>query len=41
MLSALAARGEQQRGRSGEKRIQSHVGSVTRRQQGIRDTKNR
>jgi hypothetical protein len=41
MLSALAARGEQQRGRSGEKRIQSRVGSVTRRQQGIRDTKNR
>jgi hypothetical protein len=41
MLSALAARGEQQRGRSGEKRIQSHVGSVTRRQQGRRDTKNR
>jgi hypothetical protein len=41
MLSALAARGEQQRGSSGEKRIQSHVGSVTRRQQGIRDTKNR
>jgi hypothetical protein len=41
MLSALTARGEQQAGRSGEKRIQSHVGSVTRRQQGRRDTKNR
>jgi hypothetical protein len=41
MLSALAARSEQQRGRSGAKGVQSHVGSVTRRQQGRRDTKNR
>ena len=41
ILSALAARGEQQSGRSGEKRIQSHVGSATRRQQGRRDRKNR
>jgi hypothetical protein len=41
MLSALAVSGEQQRGRSGAKRIQSHVGSVTRQQQGRRDTKNR
>jgi hypothetical protein len=41
MLSALAVRGEQQQGRSGAKRIQSHVGSVTRQRQGKRDTKNR
>jgi hypothetical protein len=41
MQSALAVRGEQERGRSGAKRIQSHVGSVTRQQQGKRDTKNR
>ena len=41
MLSALAARSEQQRGRSGSKGVQDHVGSVTRRQQGRRDTKNR
>ena len=41
MLSALAARSEQQLGRSGAKGVQSHVGSVTRRQQGRRDTKNR
>jgi hypothetical protein len=40
VLSALAVRGEQQRGQSGERRIQSHVGSVTRRQQARRDTKN-
>ena len=41
MLSALAGRGEQQQGRSGAKGVQSHVGSVMRRQQGRRDTKNR
>ena len=40
-LSALAARGEQQGGKSGERRIQSHIGSATRRQQGRRDSKNR
>ena len=40
VLSALTGRGEQQRSKSGERRIQSHVGSVTRRQQAKRDTKN-
>ena len=38
--SAIAVRGEQQGGKSGAKRIQSHVGSATRRQQAKRDTKN-
>jgi uncharacterized protein (UPF0147 family) len=41
LLSALAAYGEQQKGRSGARGVQSHVGSVNRRRQGIRDTKNR
>ena len=41
VLSALAVRGEQQGQKSGAKHIQSHVGSVNRRQQGRRDTKNR
>jgi hypothetical protein len=41
MLSALTASSERQRGRSGAKGVQSHVESVTRRQQGRRDTKNR
>jgi hypothetical protein len=40
VLSAMAVRGEQQGGKSGAKRIQSHVGSATRRQQAKRDTKN-
>ena len=40
VLSAMAVRGEQQGGKSGSKRIQSHVGSATRRQQRRRDTKN-
>jgi hypothetical protein len=40
VLSAMAVRGEQQGGKSGSKRIQSHVGSATRRQQKRRDTKN-
>jgi hypothetical protein len=40
-LSALGVRGEQQGQKSGAKHIQSHVGSVNRRQQGRRDTKNR
>jgi hypothetical protein len=39
--SAMAVQGEQQGGKSGAKRIQSHVGSATRRQQAKRDTKNR
>jgi hypothetical protein len=39
-LSAMAVRGEQQGGKSGSRRIQSHVGSATRRQQKRRDTKN-
>ena len=38
--SAVGVRGEQQGGKSGTKRIQSHVGSATRRQQARRDTKN-
>ena len=40
-LSAIAVRGEQQGGKSGSRRIQSHIGSATRRQQGRRDSKNR
>jgi len=40
VLSAMAVRGEQQGGKSGARRIQSHVGSATRRQQRKRDTKN-
>jgi len=40
VLSAMAVRGEQQGGKSGAKRIQSHVGSATRRRQARRDTKN-
>ena len=40
VLSAMAVRGEQQGGKSGSSRIQSHVGSATRRQQKRRDTKN-
>lgn len=40
VLSAMAVRGEQQGGKSGARRIQSHVGSATRRQQKRRDTKN-
>src|SRR4030095_14079007 len=36
--SAMAVRGEQQGGKSGSRRIQSHVGSATRRQQKRRDT---
>jgi len=38
--SAMAVRGEQQGGKSGARRIQSHVGSATRRRQAKRDTKN-
>jgi len=38
--SAMAVRGEQQEEKSGSRRIQSHVGSATRRQQKRRDTKN-
>lgn len=38
--SAIGVRGEQQGGKSGAKRVQSHVGSATRRQQARRDTKN-
>jgi len=38
--AAIAVRGEQQGGKSGAKRIQSHVGSATRRQQARRDKKN-
>jgi hypothetical protein len=43
VLSALnsALRGEQQGQKSGARRVQSHVGSVTRRSQARRDTKNR
>jgi hypothetical protein len=41
LLSALGAYGQQQKGRSGARGVQSHVGSVNRRRQGIRDTKNR
>jgi hypothetical protein len=40
-LSVLGVRGEQQGQKSGARHIQSHVGSVNRRQQGRRDTKNR
>ena len=40
VLSALALRGEQQGQKSGAKHIQSHVGSVNRRNQGRRDSKN-
>jgi hypothetical protein len=39
--SALAAYGEQQAQKSGARHIQSHVGSVNRREQGRRDSKNR
>ena len=38
--SAMAVQGEQQGQKSGARRIQSHVGSANRRQQGRRDTKN-
>jgi hypothetical protein len=41
VMSALAVQGEQQAQKSGARRIQSHVGSANRRQQGRRDTKNR
>ena len=41
VLAAAAVHSEQQKGASGEKRIQSHVGSVTRRRQAKRDMKNR
>ena len=41
VLSALAVHGEQQAQKSGARHIQSHVGSVNRRQQARRDTKNR
>ena len=41
VLSALSVHGEQQAQKSGATHIQSHVGSVNRRQQGRRDTKNR
>ena len=41
VLSALAVRGEQQGQKSGARQIHSHVGSVNRRQQGRRDSKNR
>ncbi len=41
VLSALAVHGEQQAQKSGARHIQSHVGSVNRRQQRRRDTKNR
>jgi hypothetical protein len=41
LLPALGLRGEQQGQKSGATHIQSHVGSVTRRKQTIRDTKNR
>jgi hypothetical protein len=40
-LSALAAYGEQQKRRTGARAVQSHVGSVNRRQQGRRDSKDR
>lgn len=41
VLSAIGVRGEQQGNKSGSKRIQSHVGSAARRQQGRRESKNR
>lgn len=41
VLSAIGVRGEQQGGKSGSRRIQSHVGSAARRQQGRRDSKNK
>jgi hypothetical protein len=41
VLSAIAVRGEQQSQKSGARRVQSHVGSSARRQQGRRDSKNR
>jgi hypothetical protein len=41
VLSALAVHGDQQAQKAGARHIQSHVGSVNRRQQGKRDTKNR
>ena len=41
VLSAMAVRGEQQGGKSGSRRIQSHVGSATRRKQARRDTNNK
>jgi hypothetical protein len=40
-LSALAVYSEQQKRKSGARGVQGHVGSVNRRQQGRRDTKNR
>jgi hypothetical protein len=39
VLSAMAVRGEQQGGKSGSRRTQSHVGSATHRQQKRRDAK--
>ena len=41
LLPALALRGKQQGQKSGATHIQSHVGSVTRRKQTMRDAKNR
>ena len=41
VLSAIGVRGEQQGEKSGSRRIQSHVGSAARRQQGRRDSKNK
>jgi hypothetical protein len=41
VLSALAVHNEQHGQKSGARHIQSHVGSVNRRQQRRRDTKNR
>jgi hypothetical protein len=41
VLSALAVHGAQQAQKSGARHIQSHVGSVNRRQQARRDMKNR
>jgi hypothetical protein len=40
VLAALVVHGEQQALKSGATHIQSHAGSVNRRQQGRRDTKN-
>jgi hypothetical protein len=40
VLSSMAVRGEQQGGKSGSRRTQSHVGSATHRQQKKRDAKN-
>lgn len=41
VLAAAAVRGEQQGNKSGSRRIQSHVGSSTRRHQARRDMKNK